>query len=96
MLCVGLNNFKFQNGEDKWLFRWYTEGKSFREIMRKYNSRFKASRGVMWIFYRVDKLRQEMEAEGLWEAVETLDSERDKELIDAGNVLIGLINKPDL
>lgn len=65
---IHLANFKWgRRYVDKRLFAWYTEGESYRSMIKLYSKHYKKKVSLFFIFYRMKRIKSEMEENKLWE-----------------------------
>ena len=82
---IHLAHHKFKNKRLKQLFEWYTDGQSYRKIVKLHNKKFKPTRSIYSIHTLIKKLKDEMVKCGHWKTEEEMD-EREIDL------MIGVVN----
>lgn len=65
---IHLENFKWgRRYIDKRLFSWYTEGVSYRQMIKQFKEHYKKKISLFFIFYRLKKIKTERDELKLWE-----------------------------
>lgn len=65
---IHLHENEFEDEFKKQLFAWYTEGYSYRNIVKLIKEVYDTKRSVFYVHTHVKKLLTEMEDKKLWEA----------------------------
>lgn len=63
---IHLHEHKFKSEFDRQLFKWYTEGESYRSIIRLIKEKYDRKRSIFYVFTHVKRLRKDMESMKLW------------------------------
>ncbi len=80
--AIHLAHYKFKTRRDYWLFRWYSEGHSYRAIVPLFNKRFKCKRSIFFVHTHIKRLKREMEEAQLWVSEGDAENEALGELVE--------------
>ena len=83
---IHLHHHSFRIKSDKVLFDWYTDGKSYRQIVDLFRRKYRKRRSIFYLFERVKKLKTEMDKVKYWEEIDEIDEE-------ATDMEVGRLNK---